>query len=88
LNRGATVICHERVAIGERCKIAYDVLITDSEEHEVPGGGPMVAPVAIGDDVWLGARTVGSFGYWRGRERAIGYTSPRCSRNPFGVVAQ
>ena len=22
LNRGATVICHERVAIGERCKIA------------------------------------------------------------------
>jgi len=58
LNRGATVICHERVAIGERCKIAYDVLITDSDEHEVPGGGPMVAPVAIGDDVWLGARVL------------------------------
>jgi hypothetical protein len=43
---------------------------------------------SLRSDVWLGARTVGSFGYWRGRERAIGYTSPRCSRNPFGVVAQ
>lgn len=37
-------------------------------------------------DAWLGARLIGVFGYWRGHGRAIGYTSARCSRKPFGVL--
>lgn len=58
LNRNTVVVCHERVTIGAACKIAYDVIIMDTDEHRVPGGGPMTAPVTIGDGVWLGARVI------------------------------
>ncbi|MCC7463425.1 MAG: hypothetical protein IT480_13310 [Gammaproteobacteria bacterium] len=36
---------------------------------------------------WLGARCIGTFGYWQGSELTIGYTSPRCRRAPFAVQA-
>ena len=58
LNRNAAVVCHNRVSIGAGCKIAYDVVIMDTDEHEVPGGGPISEPVTIGDGVWLGARVI------------------------------
>lgn len=43
---------------------------------------------SLRSDVWLGARLIGAFGYWRGRRRAIGYTSARCRREPFGILPQ
>lgn len=58
LNRNTAVICHERVRIGAACRIAYDVIIMDTDEHGVPGGGPITRPVTIGDNVWLGARVI------------------------------
>lgn len=58
LNRDTVVVCHEAVSIGAGCKIAYDVVIMDTDEHRIPGGGPMTAPVVIGDGVWLGARVI------------------------------
>lgn len=58
LNRNSVVVCHERVSIGAGCKIAYDVIIMDTDEHRVPGGGSITAPVTIADDVWLAARVI------------------------------
>jgi acetyltransferase-like isoleucine patch superfamily enzyme len=55
LNRRVEIMCHERVTIGERCAIAWDVSIMDTNYHSMSGGSEP-APVAIGDDVWIGAR--------------------------------
>jgi acetyltransferase-like isoleucine patch superfamily enzyme len=57
LNRNARVVCHVRIDIGDNCKIAYDTVIMDTDEHDVPGGtGPQ--PVSIGNDVWIGTRAI------------------------------
>ena len=58
LNRSTTVVCHERVQIGDRCKISWDVVITDSDEHALPGQRTVTAPVVIEDDVWIGFRVL------------------------------
>jgi acetyltransferase-like isoleucine patch superfamily enzyme len=58
LNRNTVVVCRERVAIGEMCQVSWDVVIMDTDEHEVPGGGPSTAPVTIGDRAWIGCRTI------------------------------
>lgn len=55
LNRRAEICCTQRVAIGERCAIAWDVSIMDSDYHSIDGR-PHSAPVTIGDHVWIGAR--------------------------------
>jgi len=55
LNRRVEIMCTERVTIGERCAIAWDVSIMDTNYHWISdGSGP--GPVEIGDDVWVGAR--------------------------------
>jgi acetyltransferase-like isoleucine patch superfamily enzyme len=58
---GGTVLCSESITIGERCGIAWDSYIADSDMHEVVADGealPHTAPVVIGDHVWIasGAR--------------------------------
>jgi acetyltransferase-like isoleucine patch superfamily enzyme len=58
LNRGTTVVCHERIRIGADCKISYQVIIMDTDEHLVPGRDRITAPVVIGDNVWIGARAI------------------------------
>jgi acetyltransferase-like isoleucine patch superfamily enzyme len=55
LNHRSEVIAHERVSIGRRCLIAWDVQIIDSDSHRL-GDGPVTEPVTIGDDVWVGCR--------------------------------
>jgi len=56
LNRDVKLICRRRITIGRRCEIGWDVSITDSDFHQLLGGGPATAPVVIGDHVWIGAR--------------------------------
>jgi acetyltransferase-like isoleucine patch superfamily enzyme len=34
------------------------VIIMDTDQHELPGRGIEVAPVHIGDRVWIGARAI------------------------------
>jgi acetyltransferase-like isoleucine patch superfamily enzyme len=55
LNRRTEITCKSRVTIGERCAISWDVLITDTDYHQLDGG-EATAPVTIGDHVWIGAR--------------------------------
>ncbi|MGE0600067.1 MAG: DapH/DapD/GlmU-related protein [Dehalococcoidia bacterium] len=58
LNRDTVIVCHDSVEIGANCKISYQVIIMDSDEHQVPGSPQMTAPIRIEDDVWLGARVI------------------------------
>jgi acetyltransferase-like isoleucine patch superfamily enzyme len=55
LNHRSEIIAHERVSIGRRCLIAWDVQIIDSDSHQLDDG-PVQKPIAIGDDVWIGCR--------------------------------
>jgi acetyltransferase-like isoleucine patch superfamily enzyme len=58
LNRGVEIVAAQSVTIGADCKIARDVIIMDTDQHELPGQGLLVAPVTIEDRVWIGARAI------------------------------
>jgi acetyltransferase-like isoleucine patch superfamily enzyme len=57
INRGTSIVCGERVDIGANCMISWDVVIMDTDQHELPGVRS-VAPVVIGDGVVIGCRTL------------------------------
>jgi acetyltransferase-like isoleucine patch superfamily enzyme len=46
------------VTIGRDCRIARDVIIMDTDQHEVPGHALLIEPVEIEDRVWIGARAI------------------------------
>jgi acetyltransferase-like isoleucine patch superfamily enzyme len=52
------VIAHVLVDIGRDCRISWDVIIMDDDQHVVPGtdGGPK--PIVIEDNVWIGCRCI------------------------------
>jgi acetyltransferase-like isoleucine patch superfamily enzyme len=54
-NEGCQISCFERVTIGDDCAIAWDVHFTDSDQH-ILDGKPYIAPITVGDRVWIGAR--------------------------------
>jgi acetyltransferase-like isoleucine patch superfamily enzyme len=62
LNRGVCICAQQSVAIGRNCGIGNDCLIIDTDFHQVGDlgtfRGDVAAPIVIGDDVWLAARTV------------------------------
>jgi acetyltransferase-like isoleucine patch superfamily enzyme len=57
INRRTEIMCYERVTIGKRCGLAWDVQIMDTDEHAISGGA-VSAPVTIGDDVWIGCQAL------------------------------
>jgi acetyltransferase-like isoleucine patch superfamily enzyme len=58
LNRGVEIVAAQSVSIGQNCKVARDVIIMDTDQHELPGHGLLVAPVQIEDRVWIGTRAI------------------------------
>lgn len=58
LNRNTLVVCHERVTIGRNCRISWDVVIMDSDEHVHPGIARLSSPVTIEDGAWIGCRAI------------------------------
>lgn len=58
LNRGTEIVAGRSVTIGRDCKIARDVIVMDTDQHAVLGAGLQLAPVEIGDRVWIGARAI------------------------------
>lgn len=68
---GAVICAAVKVTIGRRCLIGADCMIFDTDfhgheiggdgvpyrRHRAPNWGDISAPVSIGDDVFLGART-------------------------------
>jgi acetyltransferase-like isoleucine patch superfamily enzyme len=58
LNRNVEVIAWNEVNIGKDCKIGWDVVIMDTDQHPLSGRGLQNQPVRIGDSVWIGARAI------------------------------
>lgn len=55
INQGASIHAARSVRIGDGVRIADLVGIYDTDFHEVDQGkGPKIAPVVIGDNVWIG----------------------------------
>ncbi len=93
---GTTICSAISVEIGERCLIGADVLITDTDFHQVevlnrrylPLPTPIISDrVLIGDDVFIGARSIILKGVTIGSGSVIGAGSVVTSDIPPRVVA-
>jgi acetyltransferase-like isoleucine patch superfamily enzyme len=64
IGAGFVVVCHERVTLGARVRAGDDVVLQDvarvfaDPERPIREQGLVTAPVAVGDDAVLGARSV------------------------------
>ncbi|MDP1676620.1 MAG: acyltransferase [Bacteroidota bacterium] len=58
LNRNTVVVAQEKVEIGKDCRIAWDVVIMDSDLHPISGRTLENKPVIIEDNVWIGCRCI------------------------------
>jgi acetyltransferase-like isoleucine patch superfamily enzyme len=58
LNRRTVVVAHDRIEIGRNCRIAWDVVIMDTDQHIIPQMQNDNRPVVIGDEVWIGCRAI------------------------------
>jgi acetyltransferase-like isoleucine patch superfamily enzyme len=58
LNRNTLVVAETKVEIGNSCKIAWDVVIMDSDLHPIEGKTLENKPVIIEDNVWIGCRSI------------------------------
>lgn len=59
INGFSQIICAKDIEIGENVAIARDVVIRDTDAHEIIGSNHIkIKPVKIGDHVWIGARAM------------------------------
>jgi acetyltransferase-like isoleucine patch superfamily enzyme len=55
INQGASIVANERIVIGKNVRIGDFVAIYDTDHHPVDELTPtQMAPVTVGDDVWIG----------------------------------
>ena len=52
MNTNSTLNCFKHIIIGDDCGIGDNVTISDSNHHSIDGKDP-VAPVTIGNHVWI-----------------------------------
>ena len=86
LNRNTEVIAAEQVHIGQDCKIAWDVVIMDTDQHGA-SAQPIPRPVWIGDRVWIGCRAIILKGVTIGDDAVIGAGAIVTKDVPPGGVA-
>ena len=87
LNRNTLIVCEDRVEIGKNCKIAWDVIIMDSDLHPINDSSPIVnKPVRIEDDVWIGCRSIVLKGVTIGRGAVIAAGSVVTKDIPPGTI--
>jgi acetyltransferase-like isoleucine patch superfamily enzyme len=87
LNRNVEIIAQEEVSIGRDCKIAWDVVIMDTDQHGIGGELPVAQPVRIGDRVWIGCRAIILKGVTIGDDAVIGAGAVVTRDVPPGAVA-
>ena len=72
LNRNVEIIAQREVTIGRDCKIAWDVVIMDTDQHGIGNAPPVARPVRIGNNVWIGCRAIVLKGVTIGDNAVIG----------------
>jgi len=72
LNRNVEIIAQREVIIGRDCKIAWDVVIMDTDHHGIGNAEPVPKPVRIGNRVWIGCRAIVLKGVTVGNDAVIG----------------
>lgn len=86
LNRNTEVIAQREVTIGRDCKIAWDVVIMDTDQHGIGDASPVAKPVHIGDNVWIGCRAIILKGVTVGEGAVIGAGAIVTKDVPPGAV--
>ena len=56
INNDARISISTEINIGEGVFIGPQFYLSDNNRHQIVGGGPMIAPINIGNHVWIGAR--------------------------------
>jgi acetyltransferase-like isoleucine patch superfamily enzyme len=91
---GTTICASEKISIGNECLFGADVMVCDTDFHPIePIGrrysseGVRSAPVHIGSNVFLGARSVVLKGVSIGDNSVIGAGSMVVSNIPSNVIA-
>ncbi len=85
LNRNTLVHAGESVHIGKDCKISWDVVIMDTDGHQLPGKRDC-QPVIIEDEVWIGCRSIILKGVHIGRGAVVAAGSVVTKSIPAGAV--
>jgi acetyltransferase-like isoleucine patch superfamily enzyme len=61
LSAESQIVCRDSITFGRDCLISWEVLMIDSDFHPLIGEdgseSEMQAPIALGDRVWVGARS-------------------------------
>ncbi|QJD88451.1 acyltransferase [Cohnella herbarum] len=56
INRRTEIMSKQSVTIGTGCAISWDVVISDTDYHEIAGTSS-TKPIVIGDEVWIGCKS-------------------------------
>lgn len=59
ISSNSKVLCSDSIVIGDNALISWDVLIMDSNQHNIfhQGQPSTPQPISIGDNVWVGCRS-------------------------------
>lgn len=58
LNRNTLIVANKLVDIGRNCKISWDVVIMDTDQHPIPDKPMEDKNVILEDNVWIGCRSI------------------------------
>jgi len=89
---GSVICARDAISIGSDCLIAEHVTIRDQDHRFGPGvitrhAGFTTAPINIGDNVWVGAKTTITKGVTIGNNTVIGANSVVSKDIPANTVA-
>lgn len=86
LNRNTEVIAAREVRIGRDCKIAWDVVIMDTDQHCIDGSPQVTKPIIIGDRTWIGCRAIILKGVTIGDDAIVGAGAVVTHNVPAGAI--
>ena len=76
VNFGCSLVAHDRVEIGADCHLGPYTMLSDNNYHRVEPDRrlerPPSEPIVVGDNVWIGARSMVMPGVTIGRDSCIG----------------
>lgn len=87
---GVEITSAEGIRVGDNCMIAQECILSDSDWHGLYNRTRPFrcsAPLTLGDNVWLGARTVVGKGVTIGENSVVGTGSIVTKSLPANVVA-